>query len=103
MGAVGKKIRFDHVAQKGSNITSDRLRFDFSHPEKMTPEEIQKVEDMVNKSIEDKLVITLKTMTVEEAKEIGARALFSGKYDEKVKVYFIGDFSSCFIMFFFMS
>lgn len=88
-----KTVLGDHVAQKGSNITSDRLRFDFSHPEKMTAEEIQKVEDMVNKAIADKLVITMKNMTVEEAKGIGARALFSGKYDEKVKVYFMGDFS----------
>ncbi|MBI9100461.1 MAG: alanine--tRNA ligase [Spirochaetaceae bacterium] len=88
-----KTVLGDHVAQKGSNINSDRLRFDFSHPEKMTDDEIQKVEKMVNKAIEDKLAISMKTMTVEEAKEIGARALFSGKYDEKVKVYFIGDFS----------
>jgi len=89
-----KTVLGDHVAQKGSNINPDRLRFDFSHPEKMTPEEIQKVEDMVNKAISDRLAITMKTMTVEEAKKLGARALFSGKYDEKVKVYFIGDFST---------
>jgi len=89
-----KTVLGDHVAQKGSNITSDRLRFDFSHPEKMTAEEIQGVEDMVNNAIKEKLPVTMKTMTVEEAKEIGARALFSGKYDEKVKVYFIGDFST---------
>jgi len=89
-----KTVLGDHVAQKGSNITSDRLRFDFSHPEKMTAEEIQGVEDMVNNAIKEKLPVTMKTMTVEEAKEIGARALFSGKYDEKVKVYFIGEFST---------
>lgn len=88
-----KTVLGDHVAQKGSNINSERLRFDFSHPEKMTSEEIQKVEDMVNKAISDKMDITMKTMTVEEAKELGARALFSGKYDEQVKVYFMGDFS----------
>jgi alanyl-tRNA synthetase len=88
-----KTVLGDHVAQKGSNITSERLRFDFSHHDKMSDEEIQKVEDMVNKAIDDKLPITMKTMTVEEAKDLGARALFSGKYDEKVKVYFMGDFS----------
>jgi len=88
-----KTVLGDHVAQKGSNINAERLRFDFSHPEKMTAGEIQQVEDMVNKAISDKLPISMKTMTVEEAKEIGARALFSGKYDEKVKVYFIGGFS----------
>nr|MDA3812376.1 alanine--tRNA ligase [Spirochaetaceae bacterium] len=88
-----KIVLGDHVAQKGSNITSDRLRFDFSHPDKMSDEEIHKVEEMVNKAIKDKLPITMNTMTVEEAKQIGARALFAGKYDEKIKVYSIGDFS----------
>ncbi len=88
-----KTVLGDHVAQKGSNITSERLRFDFSHPEKMSDQEITDVEDMVNKAIAGNLPVVLKTMTVDEAKEIGARALFAGKYDEKVKVYFIGDFS----------
>lgn len=88
-----KKVLGDHVAQKGSNINAERLRFDFSHPEKMTDEEVQKVEDMVNEVIKAKMPVSMKTMSVEEAKELGARALFSGKYDEQVKVYFIGDFS----------
>ncbi len=88
-----KRVLGDHVEQKGSNITEDRLRFDFSHPEKMTPEEIKTVEDLVNAEIQKNHPVTMKTMTVEEAKELGARALFSSKYGEQVKVYFIGDYS----------
>ena len=88
-----KRVLGDHVEQKGSNITESRLRFDFSHPEKMTPEEIKAVEDMVNEQIAKKQPVSMKTMTVEEAKELGARALFSSKYGEQVKVYFIGDYS----------
>ncbi|NQT93066.1 MAG: alanine--tRNA ligase [Lentisphaerae bacterium] len=83
----------DHVEQKGSNITPERLRFDFAHPAKMTPEEIQQVEDMVNGAIGRELPIEIATMTVEEAREAGATALFTGKYGEQVKVYTIGDFS----------
>ena len=88
-----KRVLGDHVEQKGSNITEDRLRFDFSHPEKMTPEEVKTVEDLVNAEIQKNHPVTMKTMTVEEAKELGARALFSSKYGEQVKVYFIGDYS----------
>lgn len=83
----------DHVKQKGSNITVDRLRFDFSHPAKMTPEQISRVEEIVNEVIRKDLPATMETMTLEEAKARGAMALFSGKYDEQVKVYSIGDFS----------
>lgn len=82
-----------HALQKGSNITPERLRFDFSHPEKMTPEEIQRVEDIVNEQIRRALPITVETMTFEDAKAKGATALFSGKYGEQVKVYTMGDFS----------
>ncbi|NLB70356.1 MAG: alanine--tRNA ligase [Lentisphaerae bacterium] len=88
-----KNVLGDHINQRGSNITADRLRFDFSHPAKMTPEEIQQVEDTVNKVIEADLPVTVDVMTMEEAQEAGAIALFSGKYDEKLKVYTIGDFS----------
>ena len=83
----------DHVEQKGSNITADRLRFDFLHTEKMTPEEIAKVNELVNEAIDRKLPVTMATMTLEAAREAGAMALFDGKYDEQVKVYTIGDFS----------
>jgi len=83
----------DHVAQKGSNITSERLRFDFSHPDKMTPEQIKRVEDIVNEQIKKDLPVTFEVMSLEEAKKSGAIALFGEKYGEQVKVYSIGDFS----------
>lgn len=82
-----------HVAQKGSNITPERLRFDFSHGEKMTPEELDKVEQIVNEQIQLNLPVSFTTMSLEQAKESGAIALFSGRYDEQVKVYSVGDFS----------
>ena len=83
----------DHVAQKGSNITSERLRFDFSHPDKMTPEQIKRVEDIVNEQIKRDLPVTFEVMSLEQAKKSGAIALFGEKYGEQVKVYSIGDFS----------
>lgn len=83
----------DHVAQKGSNITVERLRFDFVHPQPMTVEEKAQVEEMVNKKISEDLEVTMGTMTLQEARDLNARALFEGKYDEQVKVYRIGDFS----------
>ena len=83
----------DHVKQKGSNITEKRLRFDFSHPQKMTDEERQKVEDIVNDAITKDHPVTVETMTIEQARDTGAMALFSGKYGEQVKVFTIGDFS----------
>ncbi len=82
-----------NATQKGSNITPERLRFDFAHPQKMTPEELQKVEALVNDVIGRALPITVETMSLEQAKAQGATALFSGKYDEQVKVYTVGDFS----------
>ncbi len=83
----------DHVNQRGSNITVERLRFDFSHPQAMTAEEKQAVEDLVNEQIKADLPITCETMTLKEAEEAGAIALFDGRYDEEVKVYSTGDFS----------
>ena len=83
----------EHAKQKGSNITDERLRFDFSHPEKMTKEELQKVEDIVNEQIKRDLEVKCEEMTLEEAKKSGAMGLFENKYGEKVKVYTIGDFS----------
>jgi alanyl-tRNA synthetase len=83
----------EHVGQKGSNITAERLRFDFTHPSAMSKEEIQQVEDMVNEQIKRNLPVTCETMTVEEAKAQGAIAFFDSKYGEQVKVYSIGDFS----------
>jgi alanyl-tRNA synthetase len=81
------------VKQKGSNITSERLRFDFSYATKMTPEEIQRVEGIVNDAIARKLPVTCEAMTLEEAQRAGAMALFVLKYDEQVKVYTIHGFS----------
>lgn len=83
----------DHVAQKGSNITTERLRFDFSHPQKVTPEELKKVEDIVNEQIKRDLKVVCEEMTLEDAKKSGAIGLFENKYGDKVKVYTIGDFS----------
>ncbi len=86
-----RKILGEHVEQKGSNITAERLRFDFSHPKKLTPEEIIAVEGLVNDAIWRDLPVTVETMTPEEAKSSGALGLFEQKYGEKVKVYTIGD------------
>ncbi len=81
------------VYQKGSNITPERLRFDFSHDKKLNPEEIKKVEGIVNNKIKEGLKVTTLEMTVSEAKEKGAIGLFEKKYGEKVKVYQIGNYS----------
>jgi alanyl-tRNA synthetase len=86
-----RKILGEHVEQKGSNITPERLRFDFSHSKKLTPEEIIAVEGLVNDAIWRDLPVTVETMTPEEAKSSGALGLFEQKYGEKVKVYTIGD------------
>ena len=88
-----KTVLGDHVKQSGSNITEERLRFDFTHPQKMTKEEIQKVEDLVNEQIKRDLKVKCEEMTYEDAKKSGAIGLFTDKYGEKVKVYTIGDFS----------
>ena len=88
-----KVILGDHVRQNGSNITTERLRFDFNHPQKMTKEEIQAGEDLVNQKIKEDLPVTCEEMSLEDAKASGATGLFENKYGEKVKVYTIGDFS----------
>ena len=83
----------DHVEQKGSNITVERLRFDFSHPQPMTAEEKAEVERIVNEQIQADLPVTMEIMSLEEAKQSGAMALFGEKYEDTVKVYSIGNFS----------
>ncbi len=85
-----RKVLGEHVQQKGSNITSERLRFDFSHHTKMTDEEKKQVEDLVNKAIEKKLDVDMEEMSLEEAKKAGAVGVFDSKYGENVKVYTIG-------------
>jgi len=79
----------DHVVQKGSNITAERLRLDFSHSEKMTPEQLRKVEDIVNEQIKKDLPVECEEMSLEQAKKIGAMGVFETKYGERVKVYSI--------------
>ena len=91
--AALRRVLGTHVGQKGSNITAERLRFDFTHPAPMTKEELKEVEDLVNDAIKRDLPVTVETMTLEEARNAGAIAFFDSKYGEKVTVYTIGDFS----------
>ena len=88
-----RSVLGEHVGQKGSNITAERLRFDFSHGAPMTPEELAKVEEIVNEQIRRDLPVSMAMMKLEEAQASGAIALFGEKYEETVKVYTIGDFS----------
>ncbi len=81
----------EHVFQKGSNITAERLRFDFSHPDKMTDEEKKRVEAIVNEQIQLALPVKYEEMSLEDAKRLGAMGVFESKYGEKVKVYVMGD------------
>ncbi|HRX57298.1 MAG TPA: alanine--tRNA ligase [Eubacteriales bacterium] len=83
----------DSVAQRGSNITAERLRFDFSFPRKLTPEELKAVEAFVNDAIKKDIPVTCAEMTVDEAKAGGAIGLFENKYGSKVKVYTVGGVS----------
>jgi len=89
-----RQVLGNHVEQKGSNITALRLRFDFSHPTKVTPEQLAQVEQIVNDVIARDLPVHFEEMTVQEAKAKGAIGLFEDRYGEKVKVYVIGDFSA---------
>jgi alanyl-tRNA synthetase len=81
------------AAQSGSNITAERLRFDFTYDQKMTPEQIAQVEALVNEQIKRDLPVVCEEVSLEEAKRRGAIGLFESKYGEKVKLYTIGDFS----------
>lgn len=87
--AALRKVLGDRVFQKGSNITAERLRLDFSHPEKMTPEQIKEVEDLVNEQIQKNMPVVCEEMTLEEAKKQGAMGVFESKYGNLVKVYTI--------------
>lgn len=87
------KVLGPNALQKGSNITAERLRFDFTWPEKMTPEQIEEVEKLVNEWIKAGIDVTKKMTTVEEAKAEGAMALFGSKYGDQVSLYTIGDVS----------
>ena len=91
--AALRKVLGDEVHQKGSNITAERLRFDFTFGRKVTPEELAQVEALVNEAIAAKVPITMEEMTVSEAKAQGAMGLFESKYGEVVRVYTMGPYS----------
>jgi len=88
--AALREVLGKDVFQRGSNITAERLRFDFSYPEKLTQKQISEVEDIVNKKIEEDLPVDMMEMSLIDAKECGAMGIFESKYGEKVKVYTIG-------------
>ena len=91
--AALRRVLGSEVNQKGSNITAERLRFDFSFPRKMTDEEKAATEKLVNEYIAAAVPVTCEEMTVAEAKAQGATGLFESKYGERVKVYTMGEFS----------
>lgn len=86
-----RQVLGSHVGQKGSNITADRLRFDFSHPEKLTDDEIQQVETLINQKIDAKLPVTREEMPKDQAISEGAMAFFGQKYPDVVSVYTVGE------------
>ena len=89
--AALRKVLGEHVQQKGSNINAQRLRFDFSHGEKLTDEQKEEIEKLVNMAIKKDYLVSFQEMTVSEAKESGAIGLFEDRYENKVKVYTVGD------------
>mgnify|MGYP004538426163 FL=1 len=93
LNAALKQVLGSHVHQRGSNITEERMRFDFSHPSKMTPEEKKQTEDLVNKWIEEAIPVERLEMKKDEAIAMGAEAMFADKYGDTVTVYKIGDVS----------
>jgi alanyl-tRNA synthetase len=93
LNAALKEVLGSHVCQKGSNITDERLRFDFPNDTKLTDEQLNETEQLVNKYIQEQIPVIKKEMSKEEALKIGAEAAFIEKYGDIVNVYFIGDIS----------
>ena len=91
--ALKSVLHDDGINQRGSNITVERLRFDFNFPRKLTADELKAVEAWVNDAIKANVPVTMEETTVEEAKKAGAVGIFNDKYGEKVKVYTIGKYS----------
>ena len=94
LNAALRKVLGNHVQQKGSNITAERLRFDFNHPDKMTPEQLAKVEKLVNDAINKDYPVSYHITTVDGAKKEGAIGVFDERYDKEVKVYVVGETST---------
>ncbi len=93
LNAALRKVLSNDIKQKGSNITQERLRFDFNFPRKVTPEELKQVEDLINEQIQKALSVTKEKMELEDALKSGAQSEFGAKYPAEVWVYSIGDFS----------
>jgi alanyl-tRNA synthetase len=91
--AALRKVLGNHVQQKGSLVAPDRLRFDFSQGQALTPQELQRVEQLVNEAIRENAIVETRVMAFDDAVAAGAMALFGEKYDSDVRVLSIGDFS----------
>jgi alanyl-tRNA synthetase len=91
--AALRKILGKHVEQKGSLVAADRLRFDFSHTQALSPDELRRVEDLVNSKIRENAAVETRVMALDQAKAAGAMSLFGEKYESDVRVLSIGDFS----------
>lgn len=91
--AALRSVLGPHVEQRGSNITVERLRFDFSHPERVTEDQLRQVETLVNQQIQRDLPVSWAELSLDEARDSGAIGLFGERYGDRVKVYTIGDFS----------
>lgn len=95
LASLRKVLGDEHgqINQKGSNITAERLRFDFNYPNKLNDEQLKKIEEMVNQKIQDATEVEMMELSLDDAKNIGATGVFESKYGNRVKVYKIGDVS----------